>query len=210
MKTRVYKVLRDYGFAPNPFHGVCTLACCKPKIREHASIGDWIIGVGSKTNGMLGRVVYAMEVEKIITFDQYWDDSQYSIKKPIIGGTHKMFFGDNIYHKDCNGEFIQENSHHSNPDGSTNEDNLVRDTGTTENVLISTKYVYFGKDAATPPDHVTVHLSEEFPKDVRQYNIKSKTDEKIIKEWLLSYEWDGYLGHPEAWKNAMGRRGYVL
>ena len=24
----------DSGFAPNPFHGACTLACCKPKIRK--------------------------------------------------------------------------------------------------------------------------------------------------------------------------------
>ncbi len=27
---------RDYGFAPNPFHGICTLATCKPVIRRVA------------------------------------------------------------------------------------------------------------------------------------------------------------------------------
>ena len=39
----LYVVDRDFGFAPNPFHGVCTLATCKPKIRKFAKVGDWII-----------------------------------------------------------------------------------------------------------------------------------------------------------------------
>lgn len=29
-----YVMTYDTGFAPNPFYGVCTLACCKPKIRK--------------------------------------------------------------------------------------------------------------------------------------------------------------------------------
>ena len=29
-----YVMTSDSGFAPNPFHGTCTLACCKPKIRK--------------------------------------------------------------------------------------------------------------------------------------------------------------------------------
>ncbi|WP_269472843.1 hypothetical protein [Vibrio panuliri] len=33
-----------------------------------------------------------------------------------------------MYHKDKNGEWIQEDSHHSNPDGSFNMTNLYRDT----------------------------------------------------------------------------------
>jgi hypothetical protein len=36
----VYVVKHDGGFAPNPFHGFCTLACCKPKIRKGAKEGD--------------------------------------------------------------------------------------------------------------------------------------------------------------------------
>ena len=48
MKLFSYVVARDYGFAPNPFFSTCTLATCKPKIRRTASVGDWIIGTGSK------------------------------------------------------------------------------------------------------------------------------------------------------------------
>jgi len=36
-----YVVARDYGFAPNPFFGFCTLATCKPRLRSVAQVGDW-------------------------------------------------------------------------------------------------------------------------------------------------------------------------
>ena len=49
MRLHSYVVARDYGFAPNPFFGVCTLATCKPKIRSAAKLGDWVMGTGSKT-----------------------------------------------------------------------------------------------------------------------------------------------------------------
>ncbi|WP_171031592.1 hypothetical protein [Eubacterium sp. BSD2780061688b_171218_H5] len=29
-----YVMKCDTGFAPNPFYGTCTLACCKPRIRK--------------------------------------------------------------------------------------------------------------------------------------------------------------------------------
>ncbi len=41
-----YIVRYDSGFAPNPFYGFCTLATCKPDIRKHAQVGDWIVGTG--------------------------------------------------------------------------------------------------------------------------------------------------------------------
>ena len=31
-----YIVARDFGFAPNPFNGVLTLATCKPIVRKGA------------------------------------------------------------------------------------------------------------------------------------------------------------------------------
>lgn len=40
MKLFSYVVAREYGFAPNPFFGWCTLATCKPKIRVTAEVGD--------------------------------------------------------------------------------------------------------------------------------------------------------------------------
>jgi hypothetical protein len=37
----VYAITRDFGFAPNPFHGSCTLATCKPELE---SLLKWVIG----------------------------------------------------------------------------------------------------------------------------------------------------------------------
>ena len=39
-----YTIPIDDGAAPNPFHGMCTLAICKPGIRRVAKKGDWIAG----------------------------------------------------------------------------------------------------------------------------------------------------------------------
>ena len=42
MKVYVYILAADGGFAPNPFFGWCTLACCKPAIRRRAQ--GWRLG----------------------------------------------------------------------------------------------------------------------------------------------------------------------
>jgi hypothetical protein len=64
VKLYSYVVARDYGFAPNPFFGVCTLATCKPQIRKHAQVGDWIVGTGAKCNRLDGHLVYVMKVQQ--------------------------------------------------------------------------------------------------------------------------------------------------
>lgn len=37
MKIFTYIMTDDRGFAPNPYFGLCTLACCKPKIRREVA-----------------------------------------------------------------------------------------------------------------------------------------------------------------------------
>ncbi len=55
-----------------------------------------------------------------------------------------MMVGDNIYHQQIGSDsWIQEDSHHSNQDGSCNSENLKRDTSST-NVLVSEHFYYFG------------------------------------------------------------------
>ena len=74
-----YVVTVDTGFAPNPFHGVCTLACCKPDIRRTAKEGDYVVGLGPKHLG--NRLVYAMQVTEIMDLDSYWNDERFRIKR---------------------------------------------------------------------------------------------------------------------------------
>ena len=68
----IYVVRRDFGFAPNPFHGVCTLATCKPDIRRSAQVGDWVMGVGGVRLKAMGKCLYLMKVTEMSTFDDYW------------------------------------------------------------------------------------------------------------------------------------------
>ena len=149
----MYVVARDFGFAPNPFHGVCTLATCKPRIRSGAKMGDWVIGMGGSRLRATGRCIFAMRVTETLTFDQYWSKPAYRDKRPVRNGSRKMMVGDNIYHRDPNdGAWLQEDSHHSRPDGSINPDNVERDTKTNR-VLISSDFLYFGSAApAIPPE----------------------------------------------------------
>lgn len=143
MRGFSYVIPRDYGFAPNPFHGVCTLATCKPEIRERAQPGDWIIGSGSAAYGFSNQIVFVMCVDHKITYDQYWSDENFQMKKPQFNGSLKQAYGDNIYHHE-NGTWKQEYSHHRRPEGDINFDNLNRDTKS-EYVLISNEFYYFGE-----------------------------------------------------------------
>jgi len=168
----IYVVRRDFGFAPNPFHGVCTLATCKPDIRRSAQIGDWVMGVGGARLKATGRCLYLMKVTEMTTFDEYWANNRFRSKRPLRNGSSVMMVGDNIYHRNGVGAWIQEDSHHSNPDGSPNMKNLRTDTRS-PNVLISTHFYYFGSFA--PP----VDLKSIGYKNVRNYRKLSLNDNAI-------------------------------
>lgn len=144
-----YVLKRDYGFAPNPFYGFLTLATCKPKIRSKAQVGDFIIG--NAPANLDNKLVFMAKVSKVITFNEYWTNKEYACKKPIMNGSFKKLYGDNIYHQLENGEWMQENSHHSNQDGSINMNNLIKDTGTTNRVLIANDFFYFGRSMIKVP-----------------------------------------------------------
>jgi hypothetical protein len=151
-----YPITRDFGFAPNPFHGICTLATCKPKIRKSAKVGDWVMGVGGcNLTSVKRKCIYLMKVTEKISFQEYWDDGRFALKKPARNGSSVQMLGDNIYHKDPAGNWIQEDSHHSLSDGSVNEVNLNRDTGSTDQVLVSEYFFYFGEEAV-PVDLISI------------------------------------------------------
>ena len=112
-----YVVTRDFGFAPNPFYGVCTLATCKPIIRRVAEIGDWVVGTGSKRNDRQKFLVFVMRVSDVISYNEYWMAPQYNCKKPFLNGSFQQAYGDNIYFKDDDNVWQQLDSHHSLENG---------------------------------------------------------------------------------------------
>ena len=145
-----YIVARDYGFAPNPFHGICTLATCKPKLRDKAEVGDLIIGTGSAENKKSGELVFAMRVNEALSFDEYWNDPRFLNKKPKFTSL-KRAYGDNVYHTSPDtGAWIQEDSHHSFENGVQNVDNLSRDTSANK-VLLAVDFVYWGGSGPKVP-----------------------------------------------------------
>lgn len=150
MRLYSYVVARDYGFAPNPFHGVCTLATCKPMIRATAGVDDLVVGVGPKTKGRNHLFTYAMRVTETLSFDEYWQDPRFRVKRPNLSGSRKQAYGDNIYHRNQESAWIQEDSHHSLRDGSPNIENLVIDTGA-DRVLISDDFSYWGAKGLAIP-----------------------------------------------------------
>jgi len=150
----MYVVDRDFGFAPNPFHGCCTLATCMPRIRAKAQVDNWVVGIGGSRLKATGRCIYAMRVTETLSFNEYWVSEAYFDKRPVRNGSSVMMVGDNIYHRDQSIDPWQQlDSHHSNPDGMPNQLNVKKDTST-DRVLISRDYFYFGKAAPAVPSGV--------------------------------------------------------
>lgn len=186
-----YVVTRDFGFAPNPFHGICSLATCKPTIRRNAKVGDWIIGTGSVPKNLGDKLIYAMKVTEVLTFQEYWEDERFICKKPVMNGSLVQMYGDNIYWKDKDDEWHQENSHHSLEDGRLNERNLKKDIPG-KNVLLSDHFYYFG---STPIDIPTDLLKDVIKRKQGHRNVTPEIADQLIY-FLLENHNLGYHSDP--------------
>lgn len=124
----------------------------KVRINSNLKLGDWIFGVGSKVLRNEYHLIYAMQVNEKITFEDYWIDKRFQYKKPNNNGSLKTIHGDNIYYKNVKGEWGQLDCLHSNADGSVNQKHLEKDLSG-KYVLVSTVFFYFGENNfAIPPE----------------------------------------------------------
>jgi len=181
VRVYIYVVARDFGFAPNPFHGFCTLATCKPRIRRKAEVGDWVIGMGGDRLNATGKCIYAMRVSAKVNFNDYWTNPAYMDKKPVRNGSRKMMVGDNIYYfESANQKWQQADSHHSNTDGSINIHNLENDTQT-DKVLISDHFVFFGTEAPVVPKSLLEAIGYE---NRRNYRVFEYSVCDALIKWL--------------------------
>ena len=148
-----YIVAWDAGLAPNPYWDYCTLAVCKPQIRKSAKEGDWIVGISPRKIGY--HLVYAMKVMETLSFDEYFQDGKFDLKKPDMESIDpRILMGDNFYEPDQEGSFIQLPSCHTHLDGSENTDHKRRDLSG-EKVLASMKYYYFGNEGPVLPSSLS-------------------------------------------------------
>ena len=192
----IYTVKYDDGFAPNPFHGVCSLATCKPDIRKAAQLGDIIIGKAAAPNGH--RLVFAMEVDEIFTYDKYWHDPRYQCKKPRINGSLMMACGDNIYHRlTPEGKWIQAHSYHSKRDGTEEPEHIKHDTGRTQQILLSREFKYFGSNGPGLPKLRDQPITEPIRNMRRHF---SERDYETLIRWLGALKGRGLLYEPSDWR----------
>jgi hypothetical protein len=208
MKLFSYIVARDYGFAPNPFYGFCTLATCKPHVRDKAVVGDWIVGTGAaKKYKYSGRLIYAMQVSEVMDFDTYWNDPRFVCKRPVLNGSLKQLYGDNIYHKREN-VWIQEDSHHSLDSGVLNTGNLRQDTQKNR-VLIGSRFVYFGASAPVIPAELRPFppTGEHLYRKIRRHQVLSTQIAQAFDQWMDSQDKFGLQGFPLEFKNHPKYRG---
>ena len=171
---------------------MCSLATCKPQIRERALKDDWIAGFGGANTEIAHKMVFLMQVDEICTFDEYWVDPRFFMKRPRFDGNYQQCYGDNIYHH-IGSEWMQENSHHSYANG-INRNNLIHDTRI-DRVLISFHYWYFGENA--------IELPKEFTEVIAIGRAYKKLQNNIcvdITKWVGNYYEIGQHGLPYNWK----------
>ncbi len=139
-----YVITHDFGFAPNPFGGFLTLATCKPKIRQSAAKGDFVVGTGSAATVGNQKLVYAAKVDEVISIADYGRLAEYEIKRPAGGTPWWRKHGDNIYLR-ASGKWTQRRNPHHGPA------NMARDLGG-KKVLVCKRFYYFGDAAIQIPD----------------------------------------------------------
>lgn len=204
MRIYSYVVRYDSGFAPNPFYGFCTLATCKPQIRQAANTDDWVIGTGSACQSVNrgGYLVYAMQITEVMTHNDYWHDARFIQKRPKLNGSLKLASGDNIYSFDAHRNTWQQvDSYHSNADGSPKIEHINRDTGT-DRVLISDDFIYFGGTGPPIPDQFRNYGGKDIVKNGQGMRVEE--DSQFIAEfvgWIRGMDASGYVGRPYDWLN---------
>ncbi|MGZ3617550.1 MAG: Nmad2 family putative nucleotide modification protein [Ktedonobacteraceae bacterium] len=146
-----YCIRYDIGSAPNPFWGLCTLAICKPNIRQSANIGDWVVGTGSAVSpvgNISDKVVYAMRVTQKMTMEDYdrFTRSKLPRKIPLMTSIDpRRRSGDSIYDFSTSPPLLRPSVH-----GEENQKTDLKGGW----VLLSNHYFYFGDSPVDLPEEL--------------------------------------------------------
>lgn len=151
-KVCAYVMTVDSGLAPNPFHGICTLAVCTPNhMRANLRKDDWIVGIaGSNLRKKLGhpdqwRIVYAMKIDEKIGLDKYYNDIKYKKKIPQLTGSRIEMCGDNFY------KLIQNELKHTGQTQEHVDVDVEKQDTRGDRVFIGKDFFYFGSLAIELP-----------------------------------------------------------
>lgn len=190
-----YRLRYDLGSAPNPFWGTCTLAICKPRIRQRARVGDWVVGTGSAESPLPNNrtsVVYAMRVTDKKTMEEYDQFTQAHLPRKMpqpSSKDHRRRRGDSIYDFTVNPPVQRPGVH----------DEYNRKTDMSgEYVLLSNHFFYFGNHPVEIPETLQTIIKQG---PGHKSNFPPETVEAFI-EWMegLGYPPGTLLGKPQLWQ----------
>lgn len=182
-----YCLRYDLGSAPNPFWGTCTLAICKPRIRQRAQVGDWVVGTGSAASPVQNyhtSVVYAMRVTEKLTMEGYDQFTRAHLPEKLprpASKDHRRQRGDSIYDFSVTPPALRPGVH-------TEENRRTDLVG--EYVLLSNQFFYFGDHPIALPETLLgiVKLGPGH---------KSNFSPERVEVFI---EWINGLGKPQLWQ----------
>lgn len=188
-----YCLRYDDGAAPNPYHGLCTLAICKPAIRRVAKPGDWVVGLGSSQSpigDISGHVVYAMRINKRLSLRDYD-----GFCRDHLQGKIPKWASDNFVERvgDCIYDYSRPDDPVLRASVHTERNRQVDLSG--RNALLSKHFFYFGNRPVQLPVHLQpiVHQTQGH---------KSNANAQYVApfgEWIgsLGLEPRGLYGEPQ-------------
>ena len=164
-----YVVKTDAGFAPNPDGGFLSLACCKPKIRKYARVGDWVMGT-HRTAIDPAAVCWIGEVAAAVDFGTYGSDPRFLGKHPTEENN-----GDSIYYRDERRRLKWRPNRHHPIECMTHDTSVDR-------VLLFNRFWYFGPEIRPLPPELVAKVVKRGPSHRR---IRGEDVSRVV-EWASS------------------------
>lgn len=145
-----YVIPNDTGFAPNPFHGVLTLNCCKPVIRRTAQVGDWVAAnTAADFPAGPGLLVYAMRVTDKKTMAEYDAWTRRELPEKIPSARSRDYgrrAGDSMYDFSDDPPSRRRDGFHTSEDMGQDLSGVY--------TLLSDHFYYFGGLPVEIPEHL--------------------------------------------------------
>ena len=204
-----YKMTHDTGFAPNPFHGVLTLATCKPGIRRTKKKDDWVAGFSSKAlSNHANRLkvdispdalIYLGKIKDVMPIADYYRDELYQCKIPSDEklGSQISCMGDNIYEPSPSEPDVYKQV--SNPNHKRDDDKRHDVSG--KNVLIFSEFYYLGQKGKPIPDDIKISRPEGPTGYGYKTDDKNREVTKLI-EWVQNNFKAERNGYPCLWEGS--------
>lgn len=202
MRLLKYVLTHDSGLAPNPFFGTCSLALCTPNhMNSRLTVDDWIVGHSTKATG--NRLVYAMQLTKVLSMDDYF--VQFPEKHPNPCGNVEQQHGDNMYFRQ-DGRWMRLPSAEHNRVESFRQDQGRR-------VYLAEgedRFWYFGANNSMP---ALQGFAGEFPEFIRSGQgfayVRDVARILAFTKWLYSLGQNGVLGKPRD-QQAIGAHRHLI